>query len=116
MLIGLLDCLEGYLSRISAKERIDIGFCLSHHEDEMIQEVMNKFFRGISKKEIRSRAFGYVFEEDDSTFVYTVVNLALLDSGMDGTDDEVRAQIVERAKKTFATNAIRSGSGSDSAF
>jgi len=99
MLIGLLDCLEGNLSSISAKERIDIGFCLSHHEDEMIQEVMNKCFRGISNDKVRSRAFGYLYDEDDSTFVHNVVKLALRDSGMDGTDNEVRSQIADRAKK-----------------
>ena len=80
------------------EERIDIGVCLFHHEHESIQEMMNKCFEGISIKDVRSRAFGYVFDDKDSTFVHNVVKLALQDSGMDGTNDEVRAQIVERAK------------------
>ena len=87
MLNRLCYCLEGNLSSVSVEDRIDIGFCLIHHQQEAVQEVMNKCFQGVSKEKVLARTFGYLYDEDDSAFVHNVVKLALRDSGMDGTDD-----------------------------
>merc|ERR1712130_529671 len=90
MLSKLVECLEEYIASVSREEKIDIGFCLFNFQDEMVQEAMNKCFEGVTAKEVRDRAFCYLFENSD--LVQDVVKLALRDSGMDGTDEEVRAK------------------------
>lgn len=99
ILTELVECLEENIESVSLEEKIDIGFCLFNFQDEMVQKAMNKCFEGVTAGNLRGRAFCYLFDGIDSTMVHDLVKLALRDSGMDGTDDEVRAQIVERTKK-----------------
>ena len=91
--------MEEYVESVSAEERMDIGFCLFNFQDEMVQKAMNKCFEGVTAEKVHGRGFCYLYGDVECTLVHDLVKLALRDSGMDGTDDEVRAQIVERTKK-----------------
>ena len=92
----LVGCLNVYIWNKSLGKRMDVGFCLTHFQEEVIQELMNECFEGATAEKVRDRAFRYLYSGADSELVHEIVKLALRDSGMDGTDAEVRAQIRER--------------------
>ena len=99
MLSDLLKCLDEKIMKISVERWMDVGFCLFHHQAEDIEQTMNKCFGGVTAENVEASVLRYLSGGVGSEMVYEIVKLYLRDSAMDATDDEVRAQIVERATK-----------------
>ena len=89
------------MGNLSAEERIDVAFTISHYPDERIQAVLNKCLYNVSPMAVHARAFFLRHcqsDLSDTNFVHDVIRLCLGDDqGEDATDEQVEKEIVDRA-------------------